>query len=171
MKLKTDTAQQLRKVVNFMQGLSQAADELESIGALEQAIGESKTQLEVAREAQRLAAQDLLGVKLEIDQAREVGPALIAAAEAEAKQRADDIVMAANAKAQTIVNAALHQADGMAAASQDERAIVLAELAAVRAQSAAIRDEVGLAQNQVQTLAKEHDRLAKAVERIKAQFA
>ena len=159
---KADTAYQLRRVVNFLQGLSDAADAIEAIGSMEGATKEAQAARAEAEAGRDSAVAELATLREEINAAAwnakidadvklaEVADALkaataqaesvmasakaaAAAREAEAKQALSD----AKVQAEELVADAVSQADAVTA-DLAEKAEQLNALAAQLAEAKAL---------------------------------
>jgi chromosome segregation ATPase len=167
----TETADFIRRQARLFEGFVRVADELDRIGSIENAAKEAAAARETAELAVNVARSTLAALEAQIAESKDAAAEILLAADKTARQRADDMAMQTRAELDAIIDSAVAKAESMAIASQAERALVLAELGALREQSATMRDDAGTWEATVKALQKEHDRLTRAIDKLKAQFA
>lgn len=171
---KQDTAQQLRKVANFLQGLIQAADDIEAIGSMEGATAEAKAALAVAERDRDSALAELADAKAKgkaaVASAQAKADKILADAEAAAKEKETRILSEADSLVSSNLSMASRQAAEMvakatkAAAAWDlETTDMMKKCNAMAAEVADLESKRALAQA-------EFDKLTKALDKIKSQF-
>ena len=171
---KQETAQQLRKVANFLKGLQQAADDIEAIGSMEGATAEAKRARDAAVRERDQALAELADAKAKgakaVKAAQERVDGMLADAKARADGLVDDAKVAADKAANDAIAAAERQASEVtskAGASVQAAEQALADLAT---QKAALTAEVADLEAKAKAAQAEHDKLVKALDKLKAQF-
>ena len=132
-------AQQAENLLAMFQGVQAVADALKQVGSIEQAIAESTTRLGVVRGQVDQAQAELDAKKAEVANVANTAQSTID----DAKQQSAVIVLAANNKAQEILQAAADQAASQRSIIDAERAQHDADLLSARdtlAQVQALRD-------------------------------
>lgn len=171
---KQETAQQLRKVANFLKGLQQAADDIEAIGSMEGATAEAVRARDQAVAERDKALAELADAKAKGAKAAKDAKDKVEAMLAEAQAKADGMLADADARAKRDANdmiaAAERQADHVTA--QSAKSVQAAEqaLADMAVRKAALAGEVDDLEAKVKGARVEHDKLTKALDKIRAQF-
>ena len=171
---KQETAQQLRKVVNFFKGLEQAADDIEAIGSMEGATAEAVKAREIAVAERDKALAELADTKANAKAAEQIAKGKVEAMLADAQAKADAKITEAQALVDKTTNDLITKAERQASevtakagASVQSAEQALADLTVKRTALAA---EVADLDAQAKASQAELDKLTKALEKIKAQF-
>ena len=171
---KQDTAQQLRKVANFLQGLVQAADDIEAIGSMEGATAEAKAALAVAERDRDSALAELADAKAKgkaaVASAQAKADKILADAEAAAKEKEATMLAEADSLVSSNLSMASQQSAEMvakaaAAAQKWEQTVadLMVKSQALSAETSDLESKRALAQA-------EFDKLTKALDALKAKF-
>lgn len=171
---KQDTAQQLRKVANFLKGVTQAADDIEAIGSMEGATRE-------AQEARDKAHAERDQALTELSEAKAKGKAAVVGAKekvekmlADAKWLADEVASKTMAEADEVAKATLdlssRQAGEMVAKATNAAMEWEQAVADLMVKGQALTAEVADLESRRTFAQAEHDKLTKALDKIKAQF-
>lgn len=171
---KQETAQNLRKVANFMKGLIQAADDIEAIGSMEGATVEAIRARDVAVAERETALAELADAKASgkkaVAAAKERADKMVADAEAAAKGRATEIVSAAENEASVVLANCGRQCSERVANARTNVARAEQALADLAVQKSALTAEVADLESKAKASQAEFDKLTKALDKIKAQF-
>lgn len=171
---KQETAQNLRKVANFMKGLIQAADDIEAIGSMEGATAEAIRARDAAVAERETALAELADAKASgkkaVAAAKERAEALLADAQAKADALVAEATELAKKEAAKIVNQAALDAESAEKASRARVEMLEARIPDLVGQDAAAG--LALAEKEIQLNAAktEYEKLTKALDKIKAQF-
>lgn len=171
---KQETAQQLRKVANFLQGLVQAADDIEAIGSMEQATKEA-TKARDAAVAERdkalaEAADAKAKGKAEADKAKKKAEDVAAAVMAKAQADSVEMLRKADAAAKQTTDHASAQAKSILSGAEGKAWKAAGEVEALQAQATALEQQNADAQVALNAARAEHAELTKALEALKAKF-
>lgn len=174
MSSKQETAQQLRKVVNFVQGLSAAADALEAIGSLEQAAAEANRARNEAFGERDKAQAELTALRAalasELEDAKKECAELKAKAKAAAEKTTADKLAIAESKAAAIVAKAVEDAQKVTAESEKARQVAANEVNGLKAQAEALASENARAAEALEAARSEHDKLTTALADLRARI-
>ena len=169
-----DTAGDLRRVANFLKGITAAADVIERIGSLENATAEAKAALAVAERDRDSALAELADAKAKgkaaVASAQAKADKILADAEAAAKEKEATILAEADSLVSSNLSMASQQAGEMvakatAAAQTWEQTVadLMVKSQALAAETADLEAKRALAQA-------EFDKLTKALDALKAKF-
>lgn len=171
---KQETAQQLRKVANFLKGLQQAADDIEAIGSMEGATSEARKARDVAQAERDQALAEFADAKAKATKAAKDAQAKVDAMLADAQGKAEKLVADADAQARRTANdmiaAAERRADEVTTKAGSSVQAAEKALADMAEKKAALAAEVGDLEAKAKAAQAEHDKLVKALDKIKAQF-
>lgn len=166
----SDAADFIKRQAKLHEGFVTAAEMLDRIGSVELAAQEAQRARETAEAARGKAELELATIRTQIDDAKDAAAQILLDAGDAAKAQASDIVMQANQKAQKIVSAATEAADMTSQDSKAERLKALDDLSLITSKAAALKAAAEASQAAVDAAQKEHDRLTKAIEALKAKF-
>lgn len=171
---KQETAQQLRKVANFLKGLQQAADDIEAIGSMEGATAEAVKARDLAVKERDQALAELADTKAKgakaAKDAKEKADAMLADAQAKADAKIAEAQALVDKTTNDLISKAERQAaetTAKAGASVQAAEQALADLTVKRTALAA---EVADLEAKAGAARAEHEKLAKALDKLKAQF-
>lgn len=171
---KQETAQQLRKVVNFFKGLEQAADDIEAIGSMEGATAEAVKAREIAVAERDKALAELADTKANAKAAEQIAKGKVEVMLADAQAKADAKITEAQALVDKTTNDLITKAERQASevTSKAGASVQAAEqaLADLTVKKAALVTEVADLEAKAKASQAELDKLTKALEKIKAQF-
>lgn len=171
---KQDTAIALRRMANLVKGVLQTADDIEAIGSIENATAEAIAARDKAMqerdEAMKAHADIQAKCQALIKESKDAANKLLADAERDATALAAELL--ANAETQNKANteAAMKLAATTMDAANSAAAKAAAERDSLMTQSAALAAEVAEQEAKLKTAQAEHDKLTKAVDKIKSQF-
>lgn len=171
---KQETAAQLRKVANFLKGLIQAADDIEAIGSMEGATAEAIKARDAAVAERDKALAALADAKAKATAALKVAEGKVEGMLVDAQAKADAKI----AEAQALVDKTTHdliaraerQAAEITAKARSDMNIAAGELNRMGEDKVRLTAEVADLEEKAKAARAEHDKLTKALEKIKAQF-
>ena len=171
---KQETAQQLRKVANFVRGLIQAADDIEAIGSMEGATAEAIKARDVAVAERDKALASLADAKAKAKAALEVAAGKVEGMLADAQAKADAKIAEAQALVDKTTNDLIARAERQAAEMTAKAGVSVqaAEqaMADLTVKRTALAAEVADIEAKAKAAQAEHDKLTKALDKLKAQF-
>lgn len=171
---KQETAAQLRKVANFLKGLTQAADDIEAIGSMEGATKEAQEARDLALAERDRAMAELADAKAKGKAATKAAEVKVADMLAKAQADADALLVDARAKAEadaekTARDAKQHENEVVAdAEAHASRVKINADALVEKVKS--LTAEVSDMETKRAVAQADLDRLTKALDKIKAQF-
>jgi len=166
----TEVSDFLKRQARLHEGFVKAAEAMEQIGSVELAAAEAQRAREIAEAAKGKAELELATLQTQIDDAKDAAAQILLDAGDQAKTQAADIIMQANQTAQNILAREKANAESVAEASKAERLKALDDLSLITSKAAALKAAAEASQAAVDAAQKEHDRLNKAIEALKAKF-
>jgi len=171
---KQDTAQDLRRVANFLKGMIQAADDIEAIGAMEGATAEALKARDSAVKERETALAELADVKASrkkaVAAAQKRVDDMLAAAQAQADANVANTQALLDKRTNDLITKAERQAAEMTATAIASVDAATSELVRLSGQKASLTAEVSDLEAKAKAAQAELDKLTKALEKIKAQF-
>jgi hypothetical protein len=161
----------LRKQSQLHLAMGVAADQLEQIGSVEQATREAQAARALAEHDLAVAKDELTAAKLATEAAKQEAFDQAIAIKAKAQAEADAIVNKANDHARALLESETARTTAMRQASDAAQDAVEVKLQEANANLESVNAAMAIAQEANATAQKEHDRLAKAIEALKAKFA
>ena len=169
-----DTAGDLRRAANFFKGVIAAADVIERIGSLENATKEAQGACDMAVADRDKALAELADAKAKGAKAAKDAKEKVEGMLADAQAKADAKITEAQALVDKITNDLISKAERQAAEMTDKAAASVQaagqELANWAVKKGALMAEVADLEAKAKDARAEHDKLTKALDKIKSQF-
>ena len=169
-----DTAGDLRRVANFLKGITAAADVIERIGSLENATAEAKAALAVAERDRDSALAELADAKAKgkaaVASAQAKADKILADAEAQAQAYADKSRAEIDAYNKANTDAAVAFAASVVDTAKNKAAMFEGATYELTIKSQALTSEVSDLESKRALAQAEFDKLTKALDKIKSQF-
>lgn len=167
----TEAADFIKRQVVLMRGYEQLASTLERIGSVELAAKEAQAARTAAELERDVALGELNKINAQIAESRDAAAEILLMAGAKAKAEADQIIANAIADSESKAAVADAAARNLVAAAQTQADAIKAEYLANQVVSASLQDAIELQKEALATAQKEHDRINKAIESLKAKLA
>ena len=166
----SDAADFIKRQAKLHEGFVTAAEMLDRIGSVELAAQEAQRARATAEAGKAKAELEWATIQAQINDAKDAAAQILLDAGDAAKAKAADVVMQANQTAQSILAREKANADMVAEASKAERLKAMDELELIASKAGALKAAADASQAAVDAAQKEHDRLNKAIEALKAKF-
>lgn len=167
----TEAASFIKRQVALLRGYEQLADTLERIGSVELAAKEAQAAWTAAELERDVAQSELNNIKTQIAESKDAAAEILLMAGAKAKAEAEQVIAAAIAQAESKAASADAAARNLVATAQTQADAIKTEYLANQALSVGLQDAIGLQKEALATAQKEHDRINKAIESLKAKLA